>query len=55
MCPSYTTLSADPKQLNNVIVSHTDVAGELHRMLTEFMRETEIPDRLLRPRLELRV
>ena len=48
-------LDADPKQLNNVIDAHTDVAGELHRRLTEFMRETEVPDRLLRPRLELRI
>jgi hypothetical protein len=32
-----------------------DVAGEMHRLLVEFMRENEVPERLLQPRLELRM
>jgi arylsulfatase A-like enzyme len=48
-------LSADPTQANNVIETHLDVARELHQMLVKFMRETEVPDRLLKPRLELRI
>ena len=48
-------LSTDPHQNDNVIEMHMDVAGELHRLLLEFMRETEVPERLLQPRLELRM
>ena len=48
-------LASDPHQLDNVIERHTDVAREVHRLLVEFMRETDVPDRLLRPRLELRL
>ena len=48
-------LSSDPGQLHNVIDTHVDEARELHRLLVEFMRENEVPDRLLRPRLELRM
>ena len=32
-----------------------DIAKEIHRLLVEFMRETEVPERLLKPRLELRM
>jgi hypothetical protein len=38
-----------------VIGNHKDVAGELHQLLVKFMRETNVPERLMRPRLELRV
>ena len=48
-------LGADSTQSNNVIEKRLDVARELHQMLVKFMRETEVPDRLLKPRLELRV
>ncbi len=48
-------LNADPHQLDNVIERHMDFAGELHKLLVEFMRETEVPERLLKPRLELRM
>jgi arylsulfatase A-like enzyme len=48
-------LASDPRQLDNVIERHIDEAGELHRLLVEFMRENEVPERLLRPRLELRM
>ena len=46
---------ADPKQADDVIERHMDVASELHRKLVRFMRETEVPERLLTPRLELRM
>ena len=48
-------LASDPRQLDNVIERYIDEAGELHRLLVEFMRENEVPERLLRPRLELRM
>lgn len=48
-------LASDPQQLDNVIERHWDKAREMHRMLVEFMRENEVPERLLRPRLELRL
>ena len=47
-------LSSDPNQLKNVIGAHTDDAREIHQLLVKFMRETEVPDRILKPRLELR-
>ena len=48
-------LESDPHQLENVIGQHLDVAGEMHRLLVEFMRENMLPERLLKPRLELRM
>ena len=48
-------LNADPHQLENVIERHMDLAGELHKLLVEFMHDTEVPERLLEPRLELRM
>ena len=47
-------LNSDPKQLNNVIGTHIDEAREIHKLLVKFMHETKVPDRLLKPRLELR-
>ena len=48
-------LTADPRQLDNAIERHTDMASELHAKLVRFMRETNVPERLLTPRLELRM
>ena len=48
-------LASDPKQLNNVIGTNRDQATEIHDLLVQFMRETNVPDRLLQPRLELRI
>ena len=48
-------LAADPTQTDNVMEHHMDVARELHSKLVRFMRDTEVPDRLLNPRLELRM
>ena len=44
----YRPENSDPKQLNNVIGTH-------HQLLVKFMHETKVPDRLLKPRLELRL
>ena len=33
----------------------TPKATEIHQTLVRFMRETKVPDRLLQPRLELRI
>ena len=48
-------LKSDPRQLNNVIETHLDEAKEVHKLLVDFMRQTNVPYRLLKPRLELRV
>ena len=48
-------LSSDPNQLQNVIETHRNDASAIHQLLVRFMRETQVPDRLLRPRLELRI
>ena len=48
-------LNSDPNQLKNVIGTHVDEAREIHQLLVRFMRETKVPDRLLKPRLELRL
>ncbi len=48
-------LEDDPHQLDDVIEARMDVAGDLHKKLVAFMRETDVPDRLLHPRLELRM
>ena len=47
-------LPSDPKQENNVITEHPEVAQELHQQLVKFLRETNVPTLLLKPRLELR-
>ena len=48
-------LTSDPGQRENVIYENQDNARELHQFLVEFMRQTAVPDRLLSPRLDLRV
>jgi len=48
-------LSRDPKQEKNIISKLPDVAGELHRYLVQFMRDTNVADYLLNPRLALRL
>ena len=47
-------LPSDPHQENNVIHRQPEIAAELHRQLVKFMRATKVPERLLKPRLELR-
>jgi hypothetical protein len=48
-------LKSDPDQLNNVISQHPDIARDMHKYLVEFMRETNVPQRLQEPRLELKL
>ena len=48
-------LSSDPNQEKNIISGNTDVAGELHQQIVKFMRDTNVPQRLQEPRLELRL
>jgi hypothetical protein len=48
-------MSSDRKQEKNVISQHTDVARELHQTFVKFLRETNVPQRLMEPRLELRL
>ena len=47
-------LKSDPNQLKNVIATHLHEAREIHQLLVKFMKETNVPDRLQKPRLELR-
>ena len=37
---------SDPKQKNDIISKHPDVAKELHEYLVKFMRDTNVPERL---------
>jgi len=48
-------LPEDPKQENNVIAQRPDKARELHQLLVKFMRETNLSEQLMKPRLELRL
>lgn len=46
-------LKTDPKQEKNIIANHHEEANELHQLLIKFMRETNMPKRLIEPRLKL--
>jgi arylsulfatase A-like enzyme len=48
-------LSVDPAQEKNVINTNPQKARELHQLLVKFMRETKLADKLIEPRLELRL
>ena len=48
-------LKADPGQGKNVIGTHPETARELHGLLVRFMRENHMHERLVKPRLELRL
>ena len=48
-------LPSDPGQQTNVIHQKSDVAGELHRRLIAFMRDTNLDEHLLKPRLKLQL
>jgi len=48
-------LKSDPKQEKNLIKENPDKARELHQLLVKYMRETNISEHLLKPRLELRL
>jgi len=48
-------LKDDPLQEKNLINEKPDKARELHKLLVTYMRETNLAEHLLRPRLELRL
>jgi arylsulfatase A-like enzyme len=48
-------LKTDPKQEKNIIREHPDKANELHQLLIKFMRENNMPDKLINPRLHLEI
>ena len=48
-------LKSDPKQEKNVISQHTDVARELHQLFIKHLRDTNLRQVKLEPRLELRL
>jgi hypothetical protein len=46
-------LSLDPGQQKDIISDQPDLGKELHQYLVKFMRDTHVPEDLLKPRLEL--
>ena len=48
-------LSNDPGQNVNVITDNETIAKDLHKYLVAFMRDTNLPDHLIKPRLDLRI
>ena len=48
-------LSLDPAQENDIISNQPEIARALHQYLVKFMRETQLADYLVQPRLELRI
>ena len=48
-------LPSDPAQNKNVISDNPQVARDIHQYLVKFMRDTNLPESLLKPRLELRI
>ena len=46
-------LSLDSNQQKNIISDQPEVAKELHQYLVKFMRDTNVAEYLLKPRLEL--
>lgn len=48
-------LSDDPDQKVNVITDNETIAKDLHKYLIGFMRDTNLPDHLVKPRLDLRI
>jgi arylsulfatase A-like enzyme len=48
-------LKSDPKQEKNLIKEQPEKAKELHQLLVNYMRETNLSEHLLKPRLELRL
>ena len=46
-------LASDPAQAKNVIAENADAARDVHGMLVKFMRDTNLPEALVRSRREL--
>jgi len=47
-------IKSDPKQLKNLIKEQPDKAREMHQLLVKYMRDTNLTEHLLKPRLELK-
>ena len=48
-------LKSDPRQAQNVISRHPEVAKELHQYLVKFMRDTNVEPHMLKSRSELQI
>jgi arylsulfatase A-like enzyme len=48
-------VKTDPKQEKNIVKGHPDKANELHQLLVKFMKENNMPDKLINPRLHLEI
>ncbi len=48
-------LTQDPGQQKNILSNKQDVGTELHQYLVKFMRDTQLADYLIQPRLELKM
>lgn len=46
-------LPSDPAQQKNVVGENTEIAREVHQRLVKFMRDTNLPEHLLKPRLDI--
>ncbi|MFC1920977.1 hypothetical protein ACFLYQ_04550 [Chloroflexota bacterium] len=53
--PELYNLKSDPNQENNITGQHMDIAKDMHRMLLLFMKDTNVPQQLQEPHLELRM
>ena len=48
-------LPSDPGQQKNLVHVESETAGEVHKRLVGFMKDTGLADDLMKPRLELRL
>jgi hypothetical protein len=48
-------LSLDPEQKNNIISEQQDFAKEIHQLSVQFMKDTNVAEYLLKPRLDIRI
>ena len=48
-------LGTDPGQQNDIISANMNTAKEMHQLLLKFMRDTNVPQRLIDTRLELKM
>ena len=48
-------LASDPGQRNNLISQNPEMAREVHQFLVKFMKETNVGEHLLNPRLNLKI
>ena len=48
-------LSSDPGQRNNLISQNSDMEREDHQSLVKFMKETNVGEHMLKPRMELNI